>query len=307
MIFTRWKKRMNKKGMSLVEMVVAIAVTGILAVCLSMIMSPVMNTYSLNKTRAELANYSDRILTHMASDFRGARNIMLVGKSDSSPYPSYSVPALNYGKHGIAPSIDYGYCLSTEYFDGKGDKYKLKNTPILSKVTQWNDYYRNERNIYPANLNYVMDWDSFRGARPEFDREDSGVPGGDGYTINYYYKDPLTTETGGIYVDGDSSATNGNAGFYMLVKANPDDGGRGNIIDIHIRLRKGKIKYEASKAVVCETLVLNKIGTQKATIPGGMNGLDPAVISTKDTPGSTGCTPYYSCWFGIGVHQQLGQ
>ena len=116
MIFTRWKKRTNKKGMSLVEMVVAIAVTGILAVCLSMIMSPVMNTYSLNKTRAEVANYSDRILTHMAADLRGARNIMLVAKSDSSPYASYSLPMYNWGKPATV-EIDWGYCLFDLYFD----------------------------------------------------------------------------------------------------------------------------------------------------------------------------------------------
>ena len=45
----------NRKGMSLIELIVAIAITAILAVTLSMMIVPVMNTYSVNELRAKLS------------------------------------------------------------------------------------------------------------------------------------------------------------------------------------------------------------------------------------------------------------
>ena len=45
MLFSRWKFCKNKKGVTLVEMIAAVAITAILASVLSMMIVPVMNSY----------------------------------------------------------------------------------------------------------------------------------------------------------------------------------------------------------------------------------------------------------------------
>ena len=67
--------RRNKKGITLVEMVVAIAVTAILATCLSTMMVPIVNTYSSNKTKVELIEAVTGRLNDFAMNLRGADGV----------------------------------------------------------------------------------------------------------------------------------------------------------------------------------------------------------------------------------------
>lgn len=287
MLFIRWKFRKNKKALSLIEMIVAIAVTAILAVCLSMVMSPVMNTFTVNKARAALANYADSALEHVAADFRSARNIMLVAKSSSSPYPCYSMPSDQMGGKPAVVDIRYGYCLHDLYLDADGKS--IKGNPIFTKVNHALESGKNKRTIYPAHLYYSNLW-----SMPDLKEFDSQKVADNMW--HYTLKDPLSA-TGNIVVDGGE-------GFYMFVRKNPNDSNRGNIIEIHLKLKKGKITYHAVKSVVCENLVINKMWVQKATVgynSGGIVGKDDAVASTSDKIGSSGCNPYYAAWFGIGV------
>lgn len=75
MIFRRMRR--HKKGLTLVEMVVAIAVTAILAVCLSTMLVPVVNVYGTNKTKVELGDAVTSRLNDFAMQLRGASGVYL--------------------------------------------------------------------------------------------------------------------------------------------------------------------------------------------------------------------------------------
>ncbi|MBP5404721.1 MAG: prepilin-type N-terminal cleavage/methylation domain-containing protein [Clostridia bacterium] len=75
MIFRRLRK--GKKGLTLVEMIVAIAVTAILAVCLSTMLVPVVNVYGTNKTKVELMDAVSSRLNDFAAQLRGAQGVYL--------------------------------------------------------------------------------------------------------------------------------------------------------------------------------------------------------------------------------------
>ena len=69
------KVRRNKKGITLVETVVAIAVTAILAVCLSNMLVPIVNVYAKNRTRVELQEAVVGRLNDIALNLRGADGV----------------------------------------------------------------------------------------------------------------------------------------------------------------------------------------------------------------------------------------
>jgi len=70
-----WAKRKNKKGITLVEMVVAIAITAILAICLSTMLVPILNVYSSNRVKVELQEAVTARLNDIAMHLRGASSV----------------------------------------------------------------------------------------------------------------------------------------------------------------------------------------------------------------------------------------
>jgi len=69
------KMRGNKRGITLVETIVAIAVTAILAVCLSYMLIPIMNVYSTNRVKVELNEAVTGRLNDFAMNLRGADGV----------------------------------------------------------------------------------------------------------------------------------------------------------------------------------------------------------------------------------------
>ena len=81
-----WRRlRRNKRGITLVEMVVAIAVTAILATALSTMMVPVINLYSSNSNRVELANAVTAKLNDIAMYMRSATGVYITTTPKSFP------------------------------------------------------------------------------------------------------------------------------------------------------------------------------------------------------------------------------
>ena len=81
-----WRKlRRNKKGITLVEMVVAIAVTAILATTLSAMIVPIVNVYSTNSNSVELANAVTARLNDFALHLRPAKEIYLLTETGKFP------------------------------------------------------------------------------------------------------------------------------------------------------------------------------------------------------------------------------
>ncbi len=301
MLWTRFKTVKNKRAMTLVEMIVAIAVTAILAVCLSMVMSPVIKTYGVNKARAEMAVYADAVLNHMANDFRTATNILVTSDKDGNPNAcSLPDPEFIFNNYSYV-YVCYAYC--------NWHEYENTNEYYVSKATYCIDFSKTYKYVYPAHYN-VTEAEGWEGVYYSAYLQSlnlkfkSMLKDKNGKEVDHWYWiqcENAATATGGIQVDGDK-------GFYILIKNNPDtlDGQQhGQIIDIHLKLKKGKIKHEATKSVVCENMVLNNTGVQKAN-KNGLYVSDPAKVSTSDDIKNTNaCFPYYSIWFGIGLQNEM--
>ena len=265
MLFARMKKLKNKKAMTLVEMIVAIAVTAILAVCLSMVLSPVVNTYGVNKTRAELSSFADRAMENIALDLRGASEVRVTQNRYSSP-----------GESGY-----YGYFACDEFKIGgnaqKGDFYLTRCDwhYIFQKIFLIPDVRKNYANMTEAEV------------KKELDLVQELAPSGYGHAaVNLWHYKKFAASCNNIQLNGDG-------GFFVLVRKNPDDGDRGNVLEIHLKVKKAKITYEAIKSVVCENLFINHESIKTANLYENNN----ATISTVADPNNSKNTKYYSVWF----------
>ena len=264
MLFARMKKLNNKRAMSLVEMVVAIAVTGILAVCLSMVLSPVSKTYGVNKTRSELASFTDRAMASIALDLRGASEVRVTTNKYSSP-----------GDFGY-----YGYFAC--------DEFKVGNTVQKGTfyITRCDWHLTWQKIFLPPDVrkNYANMTDADMRKEVEFIKElaPAGYPHP---AINLWHYKNFGEACNGIELNGDG-------GFFMLVRKNPDDGDRGNALEIHLKVKKGKVSYEATKSVVCENLVIN----QESILTANLSENKKATVSTVEDPNNSKNTKYYSVW-----------
>ena len=85
MLIEKLRRAKNKKGVTLVEMIAAIAITAILATVLSMMVVPVMNTYSSNRAKVALYDAATSRLNDIAMYLRGATGIYLSSYTMSYP------------------------------------------------------------------------------------------------------------------------------------------------------------------------------------------------------------------------------
>ena len=85
MLIIRFRQAKNLKGVSLLEMIAAIAITAILAAVLSMMIVPVINTYRTNSVKTELRQAVTSRLNDFAYYLRGASGVYL---SDVKRTPS---------------------------------------------------------------------------------------------------------------------------------------------------------------------------------------------------------------------------
>ncbi len=251
--------------MTLVEMIVAIAVTAILAVCLSYVMTPVMNTYSLNQKKAELADFATKTMNRIAADLRGAYGVYVTTNKYSSC--SYN----GSGDVASRKNVEYSYLIYGGY---KNDKSLYMTRCDVSNY---------KRKIF--SLPHIAeDFASMSDGdfKKEFDFIKELEPSGYGHAaINFYTHKKPSSQTNGISVAGEE-------GFYVLVRKNPDNGNIGNALEIHLKLKKGKVSYEAVKTLVCENLVIRSEWIKTADLYNNKN----AVASS----GSSN-TKYYSVWF----------
>ena len=116
---TRLRHTKNKKGLTLIEMIAAIAITAILASVLSMMIVPVLNTYQANAARVELIQAATSRLNDIAMHLRGARGI----------YVSESTRDVSKQKEW-----DYG---SGNYFSNKNTNKMFKEGNYLFPEIRW--------------------------------------------------------------------------------------------------------------------------------------------------------------------------
>lgn len=144
MLFSRWKLRKNKKGVTLVEMIAAIAITAILASVLSMMIVPVMNSYRNASTKAELQEAVTARLNDIAMHLRGAKGVYM------STYKK-SFPDINKGTYQYDGVREYeakfGFALASDGMSGASSSY-------LYPELKWADY----SNVNKPSLKWASDY-----------------------------------------------------------------------------------------------------------------------------------------------------
>ena len=294
MLWTRFRQAKNKKAMTLLEMIAAIAITAILAAVLSMMIVPVMNTYKTNATKVELAQAVTSRLNDIALFLRGATGVYLsTAKRDVSKvwYPGETFSNTNTTKMFteatyVFPEIRWKEKKSNESdtvktrrveFDGL--RTAMTGSTRCYSIVMDNYYQRNggvSGYLYPELI--VADWSNMSKRYLDYGSAFDMKLGSDDYKSKEYW-------------------CPNNQSMYFLVKKNKDDEKRANALEIHLTVKKGDVSYEGTKTIVCENLVINKdvIYTTDFTKWSG----DKLKKQAAEITTSSSTTKYYTVWFSL--------
>ena len=276
MLFTRWKLAKNKKGVTLVEMIAAIAITTILAAVLSAMIVPVMNTYRNASAKAELQEAATARLNDIAQYLRGATGVYLtrnLGTDSGGSFPDISiknsVPTDQYD--GVRNyDIHYGFAWCKAY----GDGYYY---PEL-KIVDWSNGTDKPTSKYPE------------------DYSDSDAKTAEAKRMYPIYRSMKLDSD--VFQRKEISMPNKES-FYFYVRKNPDGDNHSNVLEVHLTVKQGKVSYEATKTIVCENLMIQGENIKTCSFnrnqTTGVFSLNDAVVanSTKKAEDWT----YYSVWF----------
>ena len=293
MLFARIKRLKNRKGVTLVEMVVAMAIVAILATVLSMMIVPVMNAYTINETQTRLAEAVDSRLNDMAMYLRGATGVYL-----STAVRNTSKKWL-FGYTNGKPKAFSDTDTTNMPTEGDGFLPELRRSDNNKKTMY--DGVRTTQAIY----SFVMD---------NYHERESGVSG-------YFYPEMVIASydpdnpTGYRYY-GYAGSFNmklqsddyqsqdfwcpDNKSMFFYVRQNPDDNNSATVLEMHLAVKQGKVTYEGVKTIVCETLVIKGVPIRTNNFYNwSQNSKGEWVIDYKTATVSTdkNRTPYYTVWF----------
>lgn len=259
MLFSRWKFSKNKKGVTLVEMIAAIAITAILASVLSMMIVPVTNSYRRASTKAELQEAVTARLNDIAFHLRGATGVYLTTTKGSFPDITKNTDQYDGVRHY---DIHFGFAIVKTYSEISGYLY-----PEL-KIVDWSE------GISKPTCKYPEDYD------------------GDDLLMEKYRSYKLSSDD----FQSKSFYCPSNESFYFIVKRNPDGGNAFNVLEAHLKVKKGNVEYEGVKTFVCENLMIRGANISTASFSRnqstGVFSLNYVKASDVDSQ-----KKYYSVWF----------
>ena len=260
MLFSRWKLRKNKKGVTLVEMIAAITITAILASVLSMMIVPVTNSYRRASTKAELQEAVTARLNDIAFHLRGATGVYVTTSKKSFPDITKNTDQYDGVRHY---DIHFGFAMD-QFYSSEVSGYLY---PEL-KIVDWSEGVSKATCRYPED--YAGDdllmakYRSYKLASDDFQTKEFFCPSNDS--------------------------------FYFLIKRNPDGGDAFNVMEAHLKVKKGNVEYEGVKTFVCENLMIRGANISTAAFnrnqTTGVFSLNYVKASDVDSQ-----KKYYSVWF----------
>ena len=256
--------------MTLVEMVVAMAIVAILATALSLTMVPVLTAYNNNKSANALIEVASILLEDVAFQLRGATGVYLTSNQKSFPDKTLvtqngkKVPSAQYQKV-MDYKARYGLAM-TDYSASSGGSVSGYLFPHIKVVDFSNVNSPKLLNIESTDL-------------PDEFREEMRS---DLYQTNEI---------------GCPSATS----FFVIVRENPDstikEGSTtrnlGNVLEIHLTVKKGNYEQEFTKTIVCDNLVIDQKDIYTANLTS--SPLTKATVSSGTNQDKW--TKYYSIWY----------
>lgn len=288
MLLRKFRQAKNKKAVTLLEMLAAIAITAILASVLSMLMVPVMNTYSRNRVKADLEEAVTARLNDMAMYLRGATGVYLstsvrntskkwnFGYSNGKPKAFSDSDTTNMPTEGdgLLPEIRRSDNNKKVMYDG------VRTTQAKYSFVMDN-YHEREDGVsgylYPEMIIASYNPDDYKGYRYY------------GYAGSFNMK--LQSDD---YQSKDFWCPN-NKSLVFYVRKNADNNNSATVLEIHLTVKQGDVQYEGVKTIVCETLVIKGVPIRTNnfyTWNGSELVYKNAEVSTdKDKH------PYYTVWF----------
>ena len=212
-------------------MVVAIAVTGMLAVCLSAMLVPITNLYSGNSLKVELVNAATARLNDIAAELRGATHVYLHTRSDGGA--SFPDPSIEGNKFANMKrnNVRYGIALSKQHdMDHNGaadsEEYLFPEMKVLEKAAldMYNAPGAKSAEVQAAYLHFP----SHRNIKEDYWDSDSYL------NPSIYCADPKD--------------------FYFVIVKNNTKSPRTSL-EIHLKLKSGNVSYEGVKTITCDNLV----------------------------------------------------
>ncbi len=269
MIFRRWRFGKNKKGVTLGEMIAAIAITAILASVLSMMVVPVMNVYRKTETKAELQEAVTARLNDVALHLRGATMVCVTSSLGKDGDWKGSFPDITKGSAQFNGVKSYDLHFGFAWCQSQAPGHKF---PELM-IADWSNGDDNATCQYPDH------YDPTNSAN-------KSLPAAVKTLYGIYYDMKLDSD---VFLSKEISMPDKES-FYFYVKKNPNNDNHSNILEIHLKARKNGIDYEGVKTIVCENLVIRNQNIKTADLT--KNPLTNATVTEGKTT-----KKYYAVWF----------
>ena len=268
MLIRKFRYAKNKKGLTLLEMIAAVLITSILAAVVSMMIVPVTNIYNQNEIRSVLAQAAEARLNDVAIQLRGAKGVYVSASAFSFPDINTTSSHTKRYKGVRMMEAKYGFAMAS-FKEGE-----INVTKDLYPVLKIADYRDESKPVYVYPPTYVFE--------------------GDEDEVDPFAKTALASDDY-LKSDDDLRCPDKNC-FYMLVRKNPDNNNVANVLEVHLKVKKNNVSYEAVKIIVCENLVMKSEPIYTADFSDWTDSktlnLKTASVSKGDT-----ITKYYSVWF----------
>ena len=261
MLFSRWRLAKSKKGITLVEMLAAVVITAILASVLSMMIVPVINSYRKSEAKTQMQAAVTSRLNDIAYHLRGATGVYVSSTPKSFPDTRKTSDQYKGLKYYDAK---FGFALF--------NCYQNKSSSYLYPELKWVKY-------------------------PDTSSGDPEIKWASEYTPNLKLPSDDYQSTADEVGMGEGITCPDEESFYFYVRNNPDGGNHSNVLEVHLKVKKGQVEYEGTKTIVCENLVINGENIKTALFQYVNNAwkLTDAVVSTGNDPSKW--KKYYSVWF----------
>ena len=269
MLFRRMRFGKNKKGITLVEMIAAVAITAILASVLSMMVVPVLNVYNRTAVKAELQEAVTARLNDVAMHLRGATMVCVTSNLGKDSDWKGSFPDITKGSAQFNGVKSYDLHFGFAWCQSQAPGHKF---PELM-IADWSN------GDDKATCQYPDAYDPTNSAN-------KSLPAAVKTLYGIYYDMKLESD---VFLSKEISMPSKES-FYFYVLKNPDNGNHSNILEIHLMARKNGIDYEGVKTIVCENLVVKSQDIKTADLT--KKPLQNATVASGKTP-----QKYYAVWF----------
>lgn len=213
----RLLKKRNNGGFTLIEVIISVALLGILMMGITMFISPILNTIKLNKKNARATMLAETLDSYISGSLKNAKYVLVVTNTTQERMTTVGATGITYAQDTIIPfmranSDDYEVrCLGINWVEEKSSSSDFTGNKKLMITNRkvdnnFSSGYNNQLVIIPATseterkrekvfddslyslLYPVIDVETFKAQNPDGSEADANAKG---YKISAkIYSDP---------------------------------------------------------------------------------------------------------------------